>query len=144
MSADTHTKFCPYCGACLGVASVNRVHCLACGAPSRGDYRCSHCNRLFGPVTHQLTFNVGPLSGMVFRIPEGIYPVGRDVLAPRDYSISRQHLQVACVNGAVYVADAGSTNRTYVAGRFADEPIRLTPNVELSIAGNTGTYTSNL
>ncbi|MCH8853404.1 MAG: protein kinase [Planctomycetes bacterium] len=137
-------KFCTSCGAGIGLQRVAPIHCLACGAAVlQNTSTCGHCGRLFGPSGHRLTFNAGSLSGVVFRIPEGIYEIGRDALSPRDHHISRKHLSVACVNGSVHVVDAGSANKTTVDGRLADRPFALLPGTELSIAGNTAIYTNN-
>ncbi len=137
-------KFCTSCGAGIGLQRANQVHCMACGAAVRQNTStCRHCGRLYGPSGHQLTFNAGSLAGLVFRIPEGIYEIGRDALSPRDHHISRKHLSIACLNGSVHVVDAGSANKTYVDGRLADRPFVLQPGTELSIAGNTAIYTNN-
>ena len=83
------------------------------------------------------------MTGKTFRIPEGIYEVGRNELAPRDQHISRRHFLVACVDGHLYVQDAGSANKTYVAQLLAELPTRLTSGQELRLADNTALYTSN-
>ena len=74
---------------------------------------------------------------------EGIYVVGRNELSSRDPLISRHHVNVTCVNGNVYIEDAGSTNKTYIAGQLAHGVVSLIAGQELSIAGNTGIYTLN-
>ena len=83
------------------------------------------------------------MTGKTFRVPEGKYEVGRDELSPRDAHISRRHLRVVCSNGSVQLEDAGSTNKTYIAGRQADHPVLLRRGLEIAIAGNVANYFTN-
>jgi pSer/pThr/pTyr-binding forkhead associated (FHA) protein len=83
------------------------------------------------------------MTGRIFRIPEGIYVVGRKQLSPRDCHISRRHMHVACTNGIVFIQDAGSANRTYIDAKLAKEATQLAAGQQLCIAGNTATYTIN-
>ena len=69
--------------------------------------------------------------------------MGRLQLASRDQHISRRQLLVNCLNGMVYVQDAGGANKTLVAGQPADRPVLLVAGSEVRIAGNTATYSSN-
>lgn len=137
------SRYCPNCGALVNSDQNQPAWCFACGTQVGEAAVCANCGRPFSHSDHRLSFSTGTLTGMSFRIPEGIFSVGRDELSPRDYHISRQHLSVACLNGTVLVQDAGSANKTYIAGRLADHPIPLTPNQELCIAGNTATYNHN-
>jgi len=70
------------------------------------------------------------------------YVVGRAELCDRDQHISRRHLRVVCLNGSVFLADAGSANKTYVNGRAADTAAPLFHGVEVCIGGNTAVYTA--
>ena len=141
MATQLGSRFCHICGAGLGTGTNQRERCLACGAEVAAASACPTCNRSFSPADHQIRFFAGALTGLIYRIPEGIYLVGRDQLAPRDFTISRRHLTIACVNGALFLQDAGSSNKTYVGSTLADSPIQLVPGQEVSVAGNTGTYT---
>jgi serine/threonine protein kinase len=136
-------RFCHGCGANLGPSGQRLIHCLACGALAGGANACTGCGRSFSERDHRLEFGVGALTGVVFRIPEGIYEVGRASLLPRDSHISRRHLRVACSNGTIHVQDAGSANRTYVAGQLADRPTPLCTGQTVTVAGNTATYLIN-
>jgi hypothetical protein len=136
------SAYCSRCGAACGAHSP-RCRCLACGADVTREDTCLQCSRTFTPTDHRLTFKRGPLTGIVYRIPEGIYPVGRDELEPRDYQISRRHFHVACLNGSVQLQDAGSTNKTYVGGQLAQLPTPIASGQEIRIAGNTAIYSSH-
>ena len=137
------SRFCSNCGAQLNVSQVQTTRCLACGGLVDDSAACPHCSRLFSPADHRLIFVAGSLSGCIFRIPEGIYIIGRNELSPRDCHISRKHLSVACTNGSVFIQDAGSANKTYVGQQIADIAILLASGEQVCIAGNTATYTSN-
>ena len=134
--------YCPHCGAvCQG--HNPQCRCLACGTDVANEAVCPRCCRPFTPADHRLTFQCGPLTGFVYRVPEGIYPVGRDELGSRDSQISRRHFHVACLNGSVQLQDAGSTNKTYVGGQLAQLPTPIASGQEIRIAGNTAIYSSN-
>jgi serine/threonine protein kinase len=100
------------------------------------------CQRSFSSANHRFVFDSGSVTGKTFRIPEGTFVVGRDIIESRDFSISRRHFRVECNNGTVRVQDAGSTNKTYVAGQLADRLIQLRPDQEFLIAGNRAVYLS--
>ena len=107
-----------------------------------GQATCPGCQLPFGgPVSHQFTFTGGSATGTTFRIPQGDYFVGREVISPRDGCISRQHMRVWCNDGCVWLEDANSTNRTYVGHEFASYPVRLTTGQQIWIGGNTAVYT---
>jgi hypothetical protein len=135
-------QFCPGCGAPQHLAG-DPERCLACGARVNGHSTCPNCQRGFSPSNHRLIFETGSLTGITYRVPEGIYIVGRDALDPRDGQISRRHFHVASSNGSVQIQDAGSTNRTLVDHQPADHPITLTPGGHVVIAGNTATYSNH-
>ena len=99
------------------------------------------CQRSFGHVDHRIRFDSGSLAGSVFRIPQGDYVVGRDILAPRDFHISRAHFRVVCCNGNVGVADLGSANKTLIDGVIAEQATHLVPGMAIRIAGSTGVFT---
>jgi hypothetical protein len=132
-------QFCSVCGAALAATQAVQL-CFACRAPAESAAVCPGCRRPFSPHDHRLAFQEGSAAGVVFRLPEGIYVVGRDVIEPRDYSISRKHLQVCCSNGQVFVQDAGSANQTYVAGQVANQALRLLANQDLVIAQNRAVF----
>ena len=119
------------------------MQCLACGSPVNESSLCPGCNKPFNPRGHRLQFTTGPLTGLTFLIPEGIFEVGRDELSPRDHHISRKHFAVACLNGSVSVQDIGSTNKTYIEGQVALKPTKLVANQQLVVAGNTAVYINN-
>ncbi len=135
------SRFCPSCGAGLMVTTT--VLCLACGFAVGNSPTCPGCKLAFSPCDHRIAFDAGACAGKTFRIPEGIYEVGRDIIEPRDYSISRRHFHVACSNGSVQVQDAGSANQTYVAGQLADRLMELRPHQEFLIARNHAIYYSS-
>ena len=137
----TVARFCPCCGAELGVRP-RPARCLACGGEVGEASACPKCRRPF-TSSHRLLFGTGTLTGMIFRIPEGSYIVGRDVLSERDPHISRRHFRVQCLNGSVLVEDVGSTNKTYVAGQPADRLTPLVAGLEFAFAGNIATYTAS-
>ncbi|MFH1107758.1 MAG: FHA domain-containing protein [Planctomycetota bacterium] len=136
-------RFCHGCGAELSASGSRSFRCLACGVMADGSTACPGCGRSFSTHDHRLEFGAGALTGLVFRIPEGIYEVGRASLLPRDSHISRRHFRVACSNGAIHVEDAGSANKTYVAGQFAGNPTLLVAGQQLTVAGSTATYLRN-
>jgi len=135
--------YCGGCGAELGTADRCGPRCLACGAGVGDLGACPACRRPFSPTNHRVVFTGGPLSRTTFRIPEGNYEVGRHELEPRDGYLSKRHFRVACRNGTVEIQDVGSTNKTYVAGQFADQPLRLHAGHNIQIADNLGTFVSN-
>ena len=140
---QTVCRYCPTCGAPQHVGRCEPARCLACGTIVADIAVCPGCYRPFSHCDHRFNFNGGTLLGVIFRVPEGIYHVGRNELSSRDCHISRRHLFVSCTNGTVSVQDAGSTNKTYVAGQLADRLLVLSIGQELSIAGNTAIYTHN-
>ena len=142
-AVQTGSGYCPACGAGQQVATTHPEICIACGTSVGPAPVCSGCNRPFSHCDHRLKFDTGTLTGLTFRIPEGIYPVGRNELSPRDCHISRQHISVACSDGSVHIQDADSTNQTYVSGRPADHPFLLVPGQDLRIAGNSAIYSHN-
>jgi len=133
-------RYCPACGAGLAGNDPAQARCLACGNTADNSPVCARCRRPFSPSDHRLSFTRGSVTGLIFRIPEGIYVVGRDELSPRDAHISRRHISVACTNGHVHLQDAGSTNKTYVAGLPADVPTLLAPCQEINVGGNVAVY----
>jgi serine/threonine protein kinase len=141
-SVQPGSRFCHNCGGELAPGQSLSPQCLACGTAVGGSAVCCGCHRPFSHRDHQLVFRNGPLSGRTFRIPEGIYSVGRDELLPRDSHISRKHFSVACMNGSVVVQDAGSTNKTYIGGRIAIAPTALRSGLEFHVAGSTASYSS--
>ena len=136
-------NFCLSCGAGIKDAPNAHAFCFACGAAAGEVTHCPKCHRSFGHSNHRLHFLSGTMTGRIFRVPEGKYEVGRDELSPRDGHISRRHLRVMCSNGTVQLEDAGSTNKTYVAGRQVDRPVLLRRGLEIVIAGNVASYSSN-
>ncbi len=136
----TGAVYCYRCGAECHADTAAAIHCLACGTVVAEAVACPNCRRRFSRPGHRLEFRTGSLTGRVFRVPEGIYDVGREQLAPRDHYISRRQFRVACSNGSVHVEDASSTNRTYVAGQLADHPVQLAAAQELWLAGNSAIY----
>lgn len=137
-----NARFCHKCGAGFGQTIETAVRCFACGNLTGESDICPSCNRQFSSSDHRLTFTCGTLTGSLFRIPEGNYYVGRNELSGRDFTISRRHLSVYCVNGTVYVEDAGSANHTFVAGQIANRRTPLLENCQLAIAGNTAIYSN--
>jgi len=140
LAIQAGSNYCQNCGAQIDSLKDQTAKCFACGAQSGEGPQCPGCGRSFSHSDHRLTFSKGTLTGMTFRIPEGIFQIGRNELSPRDHMISRRHLNVACVDGSVAFEDSGSTNKTLVAGQIADHQIMLITNCEVCIAGNTGTY----
>lgn len=136
-------KYCSNCGAELVSSDSPGTFCLACGTTVGDCDACPRCRQPFSSADHRFLFQAGPLTGRIFRIPEGIYEVGRNELAPRDQHISRRHFSVACLNGSVHVQDTGSANKTYVAGQIAQQPVHLRPGQEFCVADNTAIYTSS-
>ena len=137
------SSYCPTCGAAQQIATTQSELCIACGTTVGSAPVCRGCKRPFSHCDHRLKFDTGTLTGLTFRIPEGIYPVGRHELSSRDCHISRQHISVACSDGSVHIQDAGSTNQTYVSGRLADNPFLLVPGQDIRIAGNSAIYNHN-
>jgi len=137
------SQFCGYCGVSLMTKAPSLPRCLACGAVVGEAGICPSCLKQFSHANHRIQVESGSLTGEVFRIPEGAYEVGRMQLGSRDQHISRRQLFVNCVNGTVYVQDAGGANKTLVAGQPADRPVLLVAGSELWIAGNTAIYSSN-
>jgi serine/threonine protein kinase len=140
--AEPDFTYCPQCGARLAT-SKTEARCFACGGVCGDGTTCLACKQPFSASNHRVSFGSGSLASSEFRIPEGIYLVGRDTLSPRDGQISRHHVHVACLNGTVHIQDAGSTNKTYVGGRLAEQPTLIGAGDELRIAGNTAIYTRN-
>jgi len=141
--ARPNARFCSGCGTRLAQKQPESPRCLACGTAVGDASTCPGCNRTFSPDDHRLQFTSGTLAGMVFRIPQGIYIVGREQFASRDQQISRSHFYAACSNGSVLIQDAGSVNRTFVGGQFAASPIQLVANQEFRVAECAAIYTLN-
>lgn len=129
-------KFCAFCGANMNPTS-GVIKCIACGNSVDTAPACHSCGRKFSLANRRLEFVAGALAGEIFRIPEGLYPVGRNEIAPRDYHISRKHLYLKCSNGRVEISDAGSANKTYIAGQLITSFIQIVPGQQLCLAGNT-------
>jgi len=136
-------RFCHGCGTNLLSPTPAKVICLACGAPADPGPTCPNCRRTFSGSNHRFRFRSGSTTGRDFRIPEGIFVVGRLQLSPGDTHISKSQLYMAAINGTVYLQDAGSTNKTLVAGQPAEAPVLLHPGIEITIAGNTAVYQRN-
>ena len=143
VAVPRNSIYCCHCGMKMSGKMLNNVRCFACGAHVDSEPSCPSCHRPFGISGHRLLFNQGSLTGTSFRIPEGIYTIGRNQLSSRDQHISRRHVHVACLDGHVRVQDAGSTNKTCVAGQMAELPLLLQPDLEFYLAGNTATYITN-
>ncbi|MBK8270295.1 MAG: protein kinase [Planctomycetes bacterium] len=94
-AVDSLSNFCFHCGASIGdsVNGYGLKFCLACGARADELKTCPSCNRIFSSVDHRFEFVLGALSGVTFRIPQGMFVTGREILCPRDFQISRRHLQ---------------------------------------------------
>ena len=131
--------FCNNCGA--GLATNLIAFCLACGTQTGNSPACTGCGRNFSSSDHRVSFTSGPLAGMVCRLPEGEYYIGRQEICQRDYSISRRHLSIRCLNGTVYFTDAGSSNGTFVEGLPALKPTPLVNNCQVMLSNNTAIYT---
>jgi len=129
-------SFCGHCGASIQPLGQIPVACLACGMPVDSGPMCQQCHRRFSPCDHRLAFQ-----NRIYRVPEGIYAVGRNELSPGDSCISRRHLMVSCTNGTVHLQDAGSANKTFVNGRPAEPVVQLNPGDEIDIAGHIAKYT---
>lgn len=73
------------------------------------------------PSQARLVCTSGPLQGQEFNIGQGVF-IGRDSsrsqIVVADTQVSGQHLWIGMVDGKVIVKDAGSTNGTYINGRF--------------------------
>jgi len=132
-------RFCSKCATNTATGQA-ACRCLACGSVLDGLQRCKGCGRRFSAADHRLSFRSGPLSGIAFRIPEGIFPVGRTQLS--DPYVSRCHFNVACLNGSVQIQDADSVNGTFVAGQPADEPTPIISGQSVLVADNTAVYTN--
>jgi len=134
-------SYCNGCGAALR-PSPSSPRCLACGLEAGSNAVCPTCGRPFDPA-HRLEFVKGPLAGQVFRMPQGVYVMGRKELCERDQHISRRQLEVACHDGSCTLEDAGSTNQTLVDGRPIQGPTPLTHGQTICIAGNSAIYRSH-
>ena len=143
VSTGDQARFCHACGADLRPVAQTTIICAACGAPADPGPACPGCHRTFSGSNHRLCCLSGTTAGRTFRIPEGIFLVGRLQLSPRDSHISKNQLFIAAINGTVYLQDAGSTNKTLVAGQPAEGPVLLRPGIEIVIAGNTAVYQRN-
>ena len=139
-SVNTDARFCSICGADCNAKQNQAARCFCCGIEVAEKPICSDCNKNFYGTDHRFLFREGSLTGSVWRVPQGVYTVGRQQLSPRDYSISRNHLNVACSNGQVSLSDAGSSNKTYVDGVFAKNAIILNHDCEVRIANNVAVY----
>lgn len=75
-----------------------------------------------------LTVISGPLQGASFRLGPGVRVIGRAAGADvplDDAKVSRRHATVAVRDGTVLLADAGSTNGTWLNQRRLTEPREL-------------------
>ncbi|MDX2199637.1 MAG: protein kinase [Phycisphaerae bacterium] len=139
-SIDARAIFCTQCGASQSPPIMGELRCLACRAPVGELLQCPSCTRPFGVVEHRLVMESGGSAGWVFRIPEGIYVIGRNQLDPADLALSRRHAVIRCSNGSVFVADAGSANRTRVNGQILALEQRLTPASNVTLGQSRATY----
>ncbi len=86
-----------------------------------------------GPTPrHRLVLAVtgGPAAGTHFPLPAGDHAVGRDAacdVAVPDPSMSKRHAAVRVGEAQVLVADAGSSNGTFLNGTRVAAPISLAP-----------------
>lgn len=75
------------------------------------------------PLLPQLTIMSGPLQGASFRLRPGTRVIGReegvDILV-EDSRVSRKHAAVDLADGRATLADAGSTNGTFLNERRID------------------------
>ena len=137
---NSNGRYCSFCGANRNTKQNQTARCFCCGTEVGEQTNCSGCNRSFHGADHRLHFKTGTLAGTIWRIPQGIFIVGRRQLSPRDYSISRNHLKVLCGNGHVSIQDEGSINKTYVDGIPTNGETNLRQNCELRIANNVAVY----
>jgi serine/threonine protein kinase len=133
-------SFCSHCGSTT-VHQLFIPRCLACGMEVGENLICPNCRRPFTKSDHRLVFTYGPAAGLIFRIPQGIFEVGRNQICPRDQYVSNLHFRVVCQNDGIAIADLKSLNKTYVAGQSADRPLMLKSGQELRVAHNVATYT---
>lgn len=92
---------------------------------------------------YALVVLAGPRSGMSFPLRDGVHELGRDTgsdIVLGDDAVSRRHA-VLTVSEDVRVADAGSTNGTFVAGRRIGDAVVLEPGVPLAIGDSVVTLT---
>ena len=71
----------------------------------------------------------GPLDGKRWPFERDI-TIGRDEAAvvaalPTDRAVSRKHARVEVVDGAIELADTGSSNGTLIGGQAISEPVRI-------------------
>lgn len=135
-------RFCQQCGT-MQSSGKTMVHCLACGAPAEHDIVCPSCSRVFMYPDHRLRFTIGDLAGREFRFPLGDYYVGRQQFLDLDPCISRRHMRVECTNAGPTITDAGSANKTYVAGMHATFPVMLFAGCTVNVASNSAVVITN-
>jgi S-DNA-T family DNA segregation ATPase FtsK/SpoIIIE len=89
------------------------------------------------PGTLALLVAAGPAAGASVSVPAGGGMVGRTAPIPlHDDEVSSRHLSLRVAGGAVFAADAGSTNGTVIAGEPLLGERQLTPG-EIMWAGRT-------
>ncbi len=139
-AAIAGARHCHMCAAPFAAAAPGGVLCIACGQACDGQPACGQCGGRFDSASHGIEFNSGTPAGKTFRIPEGVHVVGRDQLGAQDPYISQRHFQLVCLNGAVHIQDAGSTNGTCINGALVTQLTPLQPGQEIVIAGYTARY----
>lgn len=137
-----NSSYCTRCGAPQAQQPSAQARCIACGHAVGSGMRCPACGRQFSAANHRFRFTVGLLAGVEYRIPEGRYCVGRSQLLAHDHCLSRQQFMVVCMNGTVTIQDARATNRTYLGGQYAEQPLIPRSNDELRIGNYRAVYLS--
>jgi len=132
-------EFCPACGCSLAAGDTSTTRCFLCQQILDGESACPGCGLVFSSANHRLESS----NGDILRIPEGIYPVGRDQLSPGNRHASRLQGRFAALNGQVYLQNASTHNPTLVNGQVAMVPVLLQPGDRLAFGQNVAVYKSH-
>ena len=120
---------CPHCNNYRSNTTSPLV-CLACGSflDETAD-SCPGCGRTFGYPGYVLQFRRGQLAGQRFRVPQGRYHVGRNILMQTNLYISQKQFEMINLLGQpIQICDCGAKNPT----RINDLPVVTYQNININ------------
>lgn len=152
------SNFCPYCGMKIGGVALKANENEGVYTPIIKQNQIesvppeTNFNRTFSVETAviNVAYLVRTKTGQRIDIPGTTFNIGKDV-ASNDYAItdntavSRNHATIKCINGAWFIEDKKSTNKTYVNNQIAmpATDIRLSNGSKIVLGNEEFTFHTN-